>query len=145
MAHQIKLRILFSPIFFSWKRNQISYWSKRNFVLSWKNQNKHYVILAKKICENKISRFVVWSDQPIAYFKFKTFVNRMSKLAIMSELVGLLTLVWTVNFVIKEKRFFAWKETWKQPLVNFCMAGSRLIMENIHMEVDVTKVVVIYV
>ena len=107
------------------------------------NTSTYYVILVKKICENKIHRFVVWSDEPITYFKFKIFVNRMSKLGIMLELVGLLTLVWIANFVIMAKRSFAWMETWKQPLVNFCMAGSKLIMENIHTEVNLTKVVVI--
>ena len=97
----------------------------------------------RKFIKNKIYRFVVWFDEPITYFEFKIFVNRMSKLEIMLELVGLLTLVWIVNFVIMAKRSFAWMETWKQPLVNFCMAGSKLIMENIHMEVNLTNVVVI--
>ena len=56
-----ELRILFSPIFLSWKKS--FHWTENIFFLSWKKQNKYYKILGKKIGENKIGRFVVWSDE----------------------------------------------------------------------------------
>ena len=124
------------------KENKFLIGPKWLFLLSWKNQYKYILRnIGEENLWNQDSQFrsLIWCT----YFKFKIFVNRMSKLAIMLELVGLLTLAWIANFVIMAKRFFAWMETWKQPLVNFCMAGSKLIMENIHTEVNLTKVVVI--
>ena len=45
------------------KTKLISYWSRWFFFLSWKNKNKNYVILVKKIGRNKTHRFIVWSDE----------------------------------------------------------------------------------
>ena len=44
----------FHPIFLSWKRKQISYWSKKAkpFFLSWKNQNKCYILKGSVIVTN---------------------------------------------------------------------------------------------
>ena len=45
------------------KKKTSFYLTKNIFFFSWKNQNKYYKILGKKIGENKIGRFVVWSNE----------------------------------------------------------------------------------
>ena len=51
------------------KKKTSFYWTKKHFFFSWKNENKCYKILEKKIGKNKIGRFLVWSDELVTTFK----------------------------------------------------------------------------
>ena len=63
-----------SPIFLSWKRKQISYWS----VL--RSRKKIMTNIAEKIGENRICRFLVWSDdlgfQQVTWLKCEVTAQR---------------------------------------------------------------------